>query len=219
MLIIIILSSCVVFAQDNIDKDDEFVDVYMFYGQGCPHCAKAEKFFDEIKDDYPQMRLHSYEVYFNDSNRKLFSDFCEKAGSSIQGVPTIFIDDYMVAGFNNDIAEKIKENLDSCVTNTCESSEFKNPKPKDIDVDNPSLEVGHSLIGCLFLVFVGLLILIYVTKNIIRHKKKLKNCKFICAILGKPKKKKVTKKINKTIKKKTKLVKKKVKKTKNKKRV
>ena len=39
----------------------EEVDVYLFYGEGCPHCEAEEEFLDEIKEEY-NLNINTYEV-------------------------------------------------------------------------------------------------------------------------------------------------------------
>ena len=31
--------------------EEEKINVYFFYGDGCPHCAKEEEFLEEVKKD------------------------------------------------------------------------------------------------------------------------------------------------------------------------
>ena len=38
------------------------VDIYFFWGDGCPHCAKAKPFLEGLVAANPQVILHSYEI-------------------------------------------------------------------------------------------------------------------------------------------------------------
>ncbi len=60
------------------------VDLYLFYGQGCPHCAQAGIFLDDIKNNYPQLTIIEKEIYFNDKNRDLFEQMAASYGEQIQ---------------------------------------------------------------------------------------------------------------------------------------
>ena len=51
MLIGILLVPYTVFAADDTSSDKK-VNVYFFYGNGCGYCAKAEEFFDSLKEDF-----------------------------------------------------------------------------------------------------------------------------------------------------------------------
>ena len=71
-----------------------FAQEYVFfYGNGCSHCAKVEKFFDEnnIEKKYD---LEMKEIYFNRDNLKEFQEYIDKLwiDSSKAGVPFLVIE-------------------------------------------------------------------------------------------------------------------------------
>jgi cytochrome c biogenesis protein CcdA/glutaredoxin len=99
----------------------ESVDLVFFYGQGCPHCAKMEIFLEDIQEDYPTLNILRYEVYSNQENAQLFTEMSDLYGAEIKGVPTTFIDDKVIAGFNNRLAEEIEQEIQRCIQETCES--------------------------------------------------------------------------------------------------
>ena len=58
----------------------ETVNAHLFYGEGCPHCAKERTFFDIIKNKYPQLNLTEYEIYYDKENNALL----QKVGQSLK---------------------------------------------------------------------------------------------------------------------------------------
>ncbi|MBQ2600278.1 glutaredoxin family protein [bacterium] len=50
-----------------------------FYGNGCSHCAKVEKFFEKenIEKKY---NIDMREIYFNRDNVLLFQEYVDKLG-------------------------------------------------------------------------------------------------------------------------------------------
>ena len=51
---------------------NEKINLYLFYGDGCPHCAKEEKFFDSISKEYGNSyNLVKLETWNNQNNQKL----------------------------------------------------------------------------------------------------------------------------------------------------
>ncbi|HOG15458.1 MAG TPA: cytochrome c biogenesis protein [Candidatus Absconditabacterales bacterium] len=68
-------------------------DYVYFYGNGCTHCAKVEKFFDE-NDVVSKYNVKELEIYFNRNNLKTFSDYIEKLeiDKNKAGVPFLVID-------------------------------------------------------------------------------------------------------------------------------
>ena len=71
-----------VFAQEYI----------FFYGNGCQHCAKVEKFFDD-NEVTEKFDIEFKEVYFDRDNIKDFMSYITKLGldSSQVGVPFLVI--------------------------------------------------------------------------------------------------------------------------------
>ena len=39
------------------------VNIYFFWGEGCPHCFKEKPFLEQLKGKYPEVRIHEYEVW------------------------------------------------------------------------------------------------------------------------------------------------------------
>lgn len=72
--------------------------IYLFYGQGCPHCERAKPVIDALVKKYPQVQLKTYEVYFNTTNQKMFEDFQQRYAVTEKGVPTLFIGDRALIG-------------------------------------------------------------------------------------------------------------------------
>ncbi|MBD3263141.1 hypothetical protein GF374_02050 [Candidatus Woesearchaeota archaeon] len=103
-------------AQEN--TSEQKVELHFFYGQGCPHCGAAEPFLDELEQEYPQLEVYMYEVYFNEENRNLFEQLATNCGSEIQGVPTFFIDDEMIVGYSNEIKQQLENEVQTCIEST-----------------------------------------------------------------------------------------------------
>ncbi len=91
------------------------VDVYFFYGQGCPHCAKEERLFQELQQDgwlaEHHVQLHPYEVWHNPDNGNLLAQLGEAMGWDIRGVPVTVVGDKQITGYLDDqtTGEEIKD--------------------------------------------------------------------------------------------------------------
>ena len=84
-------------------KAENQVNLYFFYGQGCPHCAKEEAFLAELKNKYPDINIQAYEVWKNAENRKIFEQFDNKLGANSGGrVPLTVIGDKFFLGYSED---------------------------------------------------------------------------------------------------------------------
>lgn len=56
----------------NIVKEDNKVNIYFFWGKGCPHCEQEHEFFENIKEKYGDYyNLYTFETWYNEENAKL----------------------------------------------------------------------------------------------------------------------------------------------------
>lgn len=138
-MIIITLSGFVMAESSNETTENKNeVNLHMFYGQGCPHCANLRLFLDEMKEKYPSLNVYEHEVYNNQEERDLFVETAERYNSKINGVPTLFIDRKMISGFSNQIGKEIESIIQICLVDGCtnpipefESEKEKNASPKN----------------------------------------------------------------------------------------
>ena len=70
-------------------------------------------FLSELREEYPTIEIKEYEIYFNNENRQLFESMADAFGTKIEGVPTAFINDKVIVGFSNSLAESIETDLQS----------------------------------------------------------------------------------------------------------
>ena len=47
-------------------KEEDIITMYVFKGDGCPHCAAELKYLDTIKDNYKNLKIVEYEVKVRD---------------------------------------------------------------------------------------------------------------------------------------------------------
>ncbi len=116
---------------------EKSVNIYLFYGDGCPHCAKERAFLSEIKPEYGEkIRIHEFEIYNNQENIDHFLKAAEIMNIEAGGVPFIIIGNEHIVGYGSDhtTGMKIKEQIDYCLENGCEDLLAK--PILGIDIDN-----------------------------------------------------------------------------------
>ncbi|HHT38770.1 MAG TPA: hypothetical protein GXZ95_05140 [Mollicutes bacterium] len=79
---------------------NNIVDVYLFYGRECPHCAELEKAIEEIKKDYPNLKVHKYEVWYNSENRNYMNEAASILDTKVTGVPFTVIGTRFFSGYS-----------------------------------------------------------------------------------------------------------------------
>lgn len=99
-IFLIIIISFFIFAPQVLSG--EKIEVYFFWGEGCPHCAKEKVFLEKLEKKYPEIEIKSYEVYYNSENQKLFQEFAKKYNVQQLGVPLTIIGEKFFLGYRDD---------------------------------------------------------------------------------------------------------------------
>ena len=115
------------------------IKVYIFHGDGCPHCRDEIEFLDEIEDKYKNVDIKKYEVWYDKDNQKLMKKVAKYLNVDADGVPFTVIGNDSFVGFSdiskNQIEETIKSNIDKKdyfdVVTKVESNEECNIKKQD----------------------------------------------------------------------------------------
>ncbi|KKQ34626.1 MAG: hypothetical protein US52_C0052G0008 [candidate division WS6 bacterium GW2011_GWA2_37_6] len=130
-------------AQEAALDTNEKVNVYFFYGEGCPHCAKEKPFLKELEEDYPEIEVKYYEVWGNKENLDLMTDFAEKLDADVRGVPFTVIGEQYFIGWMDEgytgrqIEDAVKSALggtDSGLEDTQRDLGEKTDTPEGIDL-------------------------------------------------------------------------------------
>jgi glutaredoxin len=95
------------------------VAIYMFWGDGCPHCAVAKPFLQELAGSSDRVDLRLYEVWYVEENQELFTKMAASFGFEPQGVPTIFIGKKYWIGYDEQIKSEIQAAVNTCLKNGC----------------------------------------------------------------------------------------------------
>lgn len=87
---------------DNVVREKNKVNIYLFWGDGCPHCKKEKEFFESIKTKYGKYyNLYTFEVWYNEENLNILNAFASSMGEKVTGVPYTIIGSKTFKGFND----------------------------------------------------------------------------------------------------------------------
>jgi cytochrome c biogenesis protein CcdA/glutaredoxin len=116
VFVLVLWNSGLVSAQDKIE-------VYFFWGQGCPHCAAEKPFLEELKQKYPQLEIKDFEIYYSRENQDLFQKMAKAYNTLPSGVPTTFIGREYIIGFGTKetTGREIENLIQKCLQNYCPS--------------------------------------------------------------------------------------------------
>ena len=93
---------------DNITKKDGKVNIYLFWGDGCPHCKEEKLFLKSIENEYGNLfNVYEFGVWHNEENEKIMKEFGKAMDDNLTGVPYTIIGKESIKGFNDSKKEQI----------------------------------------------------------------------------------------------------------------
>ncbi|MFA5408022.1 MAG: hypothetical protein WC343_04545, partial [Bacilli bacterium] len=98
--IIFVLAVFMIMLPLKADASSNVVNLYLFYREDCMHCAALEKDLGEIKKDYPNLRIYSYEVLSSSKNRSLMNEAASLLDVDVSGVPFTIIGTRSFSGYS-----------------------------------------------------------------------------------------------------------------------
>ena len=125
LLAIIVLSAVLLpivgLAQTQRLVTKELPTIYFFRGDGCPHCAVEEEFFETLKLEYSGLRIVDYEVWYNQDNVKKLQQVAKSLNIRSAGVPVTVIGESVVIGFTSaeTTGEVVRQNIEICLSQGC----------------------------------------------------------------------------------------------------
>ena len=103
LLFLIMFIPCVIFGSE---KD---LNIYLFYGDGCPHCAEEEEWFKTYLEKNKNIKIHRYEVWYDKDNQEKYSKVHEILNDKSSGIPYLVIGESIISGFDKDLTpERIR---------------------------------------------------------------------------------------------------------------
>lgn len=102
-------------------QDENKVVIYLFWGDGCPHCAKAKPVLEGLVAQNPTtVSMYEFEVWNSKENQALFQEFGDAFGFTPRYVPTIIIGDAVWEGYDDSFAQEITDKVNQCLITACE---------------------------------------------------------------------------------------------------
>ena len=109
----------VLYEKLEVEKKEDVVNIYLFYSNTCPHCAKEEKVLNQLEEEYgDKIKVFRYEVNDDVDNLLLMYDVKEllNVEGSKTGVPFTVIGKEYYLGYSewvgNDLEKQIRHDLE-----------------------------------------------------------------------------------------------------------
>ena len=99
--------------------DEKVINIHLFYGNGCPHCAAEEEFLTDYLKDRTDVKLYKYEVWYDSHNQELLSKVQKEMGTANKnGVPFTVIGKKTIVGYADGVTdEQIKDAINYYLNN------------------------------------------------------------------------------------------------------
>jgi cytochrome c biogenesis protein CcdA/glutaredoxin len=90
------------YAQEDTVVDNDKINIYFFWGEGCPHCEKEKAFLKTFQEENADVVVRDYEVWGSRENLELMMEFAKELGVDVRGVPFTVIGEHYVIGWVSD---------------------------------------------------------------------------------------------------------------------
>lgn len=99
--------------------DERVINIHLFYGNGCPHCAAEEEFLSDYLKDRTDVKLYKYEIWYDSHNQELLSKVQKEMGTTNKnGVPFTVIGKKTIVGYADGVTdEQIKDAINYYLNN------------------------------------------------------------------------------------------------------
>lgn len=103
--------------ESDIDLSSNKPNIYIFWGDGCPHCKALAKFISKLPAETKnKVNIYSFEVWGDKDNKTFMKNFGKYLGQDVSGVPFIVIGDKIFDGYSSDDTKTDQQILDAINT-------------------------------------------------------------------------------------------------------
>ena len=96
----------------HVFAKDKEVTLYLFHGDGCPHCEEEIEYLEGIEKKYDYLKVVKYEVWYNEENSELLAKVQDAFQVTTKGVPTNVIGSTVITGFGSSTGSKIERAIE-----------------------------------------------------------------------------------------------------------
>jgi uncharacterized membrane protein/glutaredoxin len=100
-------------------QSEEQAVIYLFWGEGCPHCEAAKPALQNLAQRYPNVEIREFEIYYHAENQEIILAMAQSFDFEPRYVPTIFLGERYWEGFSEGILSEIESTLIACLDAGC----------------------------------------------------------------------------------------------------
>lgn len=132
----------------NTEVEEEKINLYLFRGEGCPHCAEEEEWLDVIKEDYKDyLNIYEFEVWNHPDNAKLMDEVKAEFKVTSTGVPFTVIGDNYFVGFSDTTSVNMENKIKEYAGLENNPNEISLPILGVVNIKNVSIPIVAIILG------------------------------------------------------------------------
>jgi len=103
--------------ESDIDLGSNKPNIYIFWGDGCPHCKALAKFISKLPTETKnKINIYSFEVWGDKDNKSFMKNFGKFLDQDVRGVPFMVIGDKIFDGYSSGDTKTDQQILDAINT-------------------------------------------------------------------------------------------------------
>lgn len=96
--------------ENNISYSKEKINIYLFYGEGCPHCEELKNYLNSLDNkEKSYFNIYTFEVWNNSTNQQFMKESAKSLNKEVSGFPFLIIGNKTFEGYNESMNIKIKK--------------------------------------------------------------------------------------------------------------
>ncbi len=100
--------------ESDINLGSNKPNIYIFWGDGCPHCRALAKFISKLPaETKDKVNIYSFEVWSDKDNKSFMKKFGKYLGQDVSGVPFMVIGDKIFDGYSSGDTKTDQQILDA----------------------------------------------------------------------------------------------------------
>ena len=132
----------------NTTIDENKINLYLFYGEECPHCEEERNFLEEFKDKYKDyLNVYEFEVWHDKENAKIMEEVKQDFKENGTTVPFTVIGDSYFVGYSTSTASRIENKLKEYVDLNSNTNNVDIPILGNINMKNVSIPLVAMVLG------------------------------------------------------------------------
>lgn len=111
------------------------IHLYFFWSKRCPHCRRALPLVTKLRESYPWLELHAFELSENRRNVRLYFAMTEMIGQRSGSVPGFLFCEQKIIGYDSEKTTglELRQKLEICYQQRVQASQIEPPPVKTDD--------------------------------------------------------------------------------------